>query len=130
MTIRTELETVLYNFGQLNNLPIAWEGVPFDSTKYEEYIQIFFLNRAIYNPTLEFSRKRTIGMLQINVCVKDGYGSNRVEELAEAVAALYPASNKQAFETVSIERHPQIGRAMIDANFRVIPVTIEYRQES
>lgn len=130
MTIRSELEAPLAAYCAANSIALSREGVPFDRTKFTEYLQIFFLDSSTINPYVEFSHKRIRGYVQINVCCPDGKGSKRVEELAEAVAALYPADNKQAFATVSIEQHPQIGRAMIDANFRVVPVTVSYRQES
>jgi hypothetical protein len=130
MTIRSELETVLGTFCTANNIARSIEGKPFDRSKVTEYVQLFFLDSSTTNPNVEFSRKRIRGMIQINICCPDGQGSKRVEELAQMVADLYPADNKQAFATVSIEQHPQIGRAMIDANFRVVPVTVSYRQES
>ncbi len=130
MTIRSELEAPLAAFAQTNNIPVAWEGQPFTKPTTGDYLRIFFLAKTITNPTIAFTDKRIRGLVQIDVCVPDGKGSKHVEELAEAVAALYPAANKQAFPTVSIEQHPQIGRAMIDGNFRVVPITIEYRQES
>lgn len=130
MTIRSELEAPLATYATANNIPVAWEGKPFTKPTTGDYLRIFFLNKSITNPTIDFESKRTRGMVQIDVCVPDGKGSKHAEELAEAIAALYPAANKQAFATVSIEQHPQIGRAMIDTNFRIIPVTIEYRQES
>lgn len=131
MTIRSELEAPLFAYSAANgNIPIAVEGKAFTKPTNADYLRIFFLDKSNSNPTVEFSRKRTRGMIQIDVCVPDGQGSKHAEELAEAIAALYPAANKQAFATVSIEQHPQIGRAMIDANFRVIPITVMYRQES
>lgn len=129
MTIRKELESAVAGFAKLNNLKVAWEGIPFDTTKVTEFLRVYFLTKAISNPTIDFVSKRTRGFMQIDVCVKDGNGSKRVEELAEEVAALYKPFDKEAFETVSIESYPQIGRAMIDANFRIVPVSIEYRQE-
>jgi len=131
MTIRSELEAPVVVYTQANTtIGLSVEGRPFDRTKFKEYLQVVFLDKAVYNPTVEFTRKRTRGALQINVCCEDGKGSKRVEELAEIIASLYPSFNKQAFATVSIEQHPQIGRAMIDANFRIVPITIWYRQES
>lgn len=130
MTIRSELETVLKEYAEDNSIAVAWEGASLDRTTLSEYVQLFFLDKAIVAPDLAVARKRTTGMVQINVCVRDGTGSKRVEELAEAVAALYPVANKQKFETVSIEQHPQIASAYIDGPFRIIPVTVEYRQES
>jgi hypothetical protein len=130
MTIRTELESPLATYATANNIPVAWEGKAFTKPTSGDYLRIFFLNKVISNPDVEFVRKRTIGMVQIDVCAPDGQGSKHVEELAEAIASLYPSYNKQAFPTVSIESHPQIGKAMIDSGFRVIPITIEYRQES
>ena len=130
MTIRSELEAPLINYCTTNSIAFSLEGKPFDRTKVTEYVQIFFLDQSISNPTVDMESKRIRGFVQINVCCQDGKGSKRVEELAEAISLLYPCANKQAFATVSIEQWPQIGRAMIDANFRIVPVTVRYRQES
>lgn len=130
MTVRSELETPLVDYANDNSIAIALEGCSLDRTGLIEFLEVIFLDKSVTNPTLEFSAKRTRGYMQVNVYVQDGMGSKRVEELAEAVAALYPAANKQAFATVSIEQHPQFSRAMIDGNFRVISVSIKYRQES
>lgn len=130
MTIRSELEAPLAAYCTANSIPLSREGQPFDRTSLKEYIQIFFLDKAITNPTVDMESKRTRGFVQINVCCEDKKGSKRVEELAEAISLLYPCANKQAFATVSIEQWPQIGRAMIDANFRIVPVTVRYRQEA
>lgn len=130
MTIRSELETPLAAFAAANNIPVAWEGKTFTKPTSGPYLQPFMLDKAIFNPTVDMERKRTRGFFQINVCVPDGRGSKEGEELAELIAALYPSANKQAFPTVSIEQHPQIAHALLDSNFRVIPVMIRYRQES
>lgn len=131
MTIRTELEAPLIAYGATNNIPVAKEGVAFTKPNPPApYLEIFFSDKKIINPTIEFTRKRIRGFVQINVYCPDGKGSKQVEDLAEAVAALYPAANKQAFATVSIEGHPQMGRAMVEPNFRMIPITVWYRQES
>lgn len=131
MTIRTELESPLIAYGLANNIKVAVEGVAFNATGVTEYLQITFSDKQIINPTLEFTRKRTRGFVQIDVKCPDGKGSKRVEELAEAVSSLYPPANKQAFSTVSIEGYPQISKARVtDTNFRVISVTVFYRQES
>jgi hypothetical protein len=131
MTIRSELEAPLVSYGLANNIKVSLEGIAFDATKTTEYLKITFSDRTIINPTVEFVRKRTRGFVQIDVYCPDGKGSKRVEELAEAVAALYPPYNKQLFPTVSIEGYPQISKARsADTNFRVISVTIWYRQES
>jgi hypothetical protein len=131
MTIRSELEAPLIAYGLANNIPVAKEGVAFTPPNPPApYLEIFFSDKKISNPTVEFSRKRTRGFVQINVYCPEGKGSKQIEELAEAVAALYPAANKQAFATVSIEGHPQIGRAMPETNFRMIPITVWYRQDS
>lgn len=129
MTIRSELEKKVVEYAASRSLAVAMEGCPFDRTNVSEYLEVFFLKKAIFARDVAVQGKTTRGMMQINVCVKDGTGSKRVEELAEAIAALYPVANKQAFPTVSIEQHPQIGPAFIDAKFRIVPITVEYRQE-
>ncbi len=136
MSIRSELESVLISYCTAHNIALSLEGVPFvkptipagNSTTY--YLQAFMLNSATTNPTVEMTRKRIRGFFQINCYAPDGFGSGKVEALADAVAALYPSYNKLAFPTVSIEQHPQTSQAFIDGPFRAVAVTVKYRQES
>lgn len=94
------------------------------------YLQPTMLDKGISSPNVDAARKRTRGYFQVKCYSLDGKGSKAVEVLAEQVAALYPLANKQAFETVSIEDHPQISQAMIDGIFRCIVVSVRYRQEA
>lgn len=130
MSVRTELETVITNFAASKDIRVAYEGAGFTPIPNKPYFRVFMLKPSRSNPTLEFSRMRVRGFMQIDVCYPVGTSNKIIEEMAEQVAALYPAANKQAFETVSIESHPDIGQIMLDGNFRVLPVSIEYRQES
>ena len=68
--------------------------------------------------------------MSVNVCVPDGQGSKTIESLAQQIVDLFPIVPKSLFTTVSIEQTPQVGQAMIDNAFRVVPVTIRYRQEA
>ncbi len=127
MTIRTEVESVIEDFAKSRGLKVAYEGCAFTPDNLP-YLRVFFMNKAIRAPDLAVQTKTTIGMFQVDVCCLDKRGSAEVEELAQAVADLFPCADKQAFPTITIEGHPQIGRAMIEGNFRIIPVTVEYRQ--
>lgn len=132
MTIRQELESKVAEWAATQSppIPVSYEGVPFTKPASGPYLQLFMLPSVTTNPTVDGVRKRIRGFFQINVCVPDGKGSKQVEEIAEAIASLFPVADKAAFPTVSIEQHAQTGQATIDAGFRVVPVTVRYRQES
>lgn len=130
MSIRSEIEKRVIDWAALQSpvIPVALEGVPFTKPKTGSYLRIWFLPKDVTNPTIDALRKRTKGFFQIDCCTLDGTGSAVVETLADNVAALFPVVPKVG--TVSIEQFPQIGQALIQDLWRVIPLTISYRQES
>lgn len=131
MSIRSELETKIaaYAASLSPALPVAYEGVPFTPpTNGSGYLQPFLLANTVTNVTTDGKRLRTRGNFQINCWVPDGTGSKKVEDLANAVAALYPTLPKTG--TVSIESPPQTSAAFTNASWRVITVTVSYRQEA
>jgi len=131
MTVRSEIEQKLATFATTQSpaIPISYEGVPFTKPTSGPYFEVFFLNSSTQDVTVDGTRRRVRGYVQINVCYPDGKGSKAVEAMAEAVSALYPVVPKSLFTSVSIDQSAQIGRAFISDNFRVVPVTIYYRQE-
>lgn len=133
MTIRSEIETRLLNWANAQSPPIrvALEGVPFTKpTDGSPYLQIFFLNTSTTNPAIDGTRIRVRGVVQINCCVPDGKGSKQVDALAQSIIDLFPIVPKSLFSTVSIEQTPDAGPAIIDATWRIVPVSIKFRQES
>ena len=94
------------------------------------YLQVWFAGSTTANPTVDGTRKRTRGFMQVNIAALNGQGSKQGEDLAQQIVDLFPILPKSLFTTVSIEQTPQTGQALIDGVFRVIPVTIRYRQEA
>lgn len=133
MTIRSEIESRLITWAQAQVPPIlvSLEGVPFTKpTDGSAYLQIFFLGSASTNTSVDGLGVRVRGIAQINCCVPDGKGSKQVEALSQNIVDLFPVVPKSLFTTVSIEQTPSVGQAMIDATWRIVPVTIKYRQEN
>lgn len=130
MSVRDELEAKLISFAATNNIALSLEGVPFVRPSGLPYLQCWMLGSQPADITVDATRKRIRGVFAINVCCLDGRGSKQVETLAAQVTALYPIVPKELFSTCSIEQTPQTGQAMIDSNYRIIPVTVRYRQEA
>lgn len=130
MSIRSELELKLstWAYSQVPPIPVAWEGVPFIPPTTGSYVQPFLLANVVKNITVDGKRVRTRGNFQINVWVKDGTGSKAIEDLSDAVAGLYTVLPKTG--TVSIEQQPQTSASFTSVDWRVIYVTVNYRQES
>jgi hypothetical protein len=130
MSLRSELETRLANWASAQSppIPVAWEGFPFVPPQNGgPYIQPFLLANTVTNATVDAARTRTRGNFQINVWVKDGKGSKVVEDLSNTIAALYPVLPKVG--TVSVESPPQTSAAFTNVDWRVITISISYRQE-
>lgn len=132
MSIRSELEGTLLTWAAAQSPPllVCVEGVPFVKPTNAPYLQVWLTSSVTTNPTVDGKRKRVRGFVSVNICVPDGKGSKQAEDLAQQIVDLFPVVPKSLFTTVSIEQTPQTGQAMIDNAFRVIPVTIRYRQES
>lgn len=128
MSIRSELETPLAAFAAAQNIPVAWEGVPFVAPTTGPYLQSYLLGSVTTNASVDGTRQRVRGTFQINVVVHDGLGSEAVDALAAQVVALYPLLPKTG--TVSIEQPPQTGAAILVVDKRYIPIKIAYRQET
>lgn len=130
MSVRSELETRLAVWAAAQQPPIlvAYEGVPFTPPTSGSYLQPFLLANTVTNITVDGKRIRTRGNFQINCWTKDGTGSKIIEDLANTVSLLYTVL--PIIGTVRIVSNPQTSAAFTNADWRVISITIPYRQES
>lgn len=128
MSTRSEMEIKLINWAaaQVPPVQVAIEGVPFVRGT-TPFIQVFFLNSSNINPTLSGTRTRTRGILQVNCWVKDGKGPKVIEDIAEAIVALFPVVPK--IGSVSVEQTPNISQLLTDEDWKIAPVQIKYRTE-
>lgn len=129
MSVRSELEARVLTYANSQNppIPVSYEGVPFTRPN-GTFLQCFMLPSTTINPTVDASRRRTRGAMQVNVWVKDGKGSYLVDKIAEDIVNLFPVVPKTGI--TSIEQTPQTGQAITESDFRIVPVTIKYRVES
>jgi hypothetical protein len=132
MNIRQEVETAVAAFASEQNpvLPIAYEGVPFTKPTSTPWLEVVFLNSATMNATVDATRSRTYGTIQISCYVPDGNGMKVLDNLTRDVAALFPVFDKERYTTFSVEQPPNISSAMIDTQFRMAAVRVKYRQEA
>ena len=128
MTVRIELEGRLATYATANNIPVAWEGYPFNPPNTGAFLQPIFLTPNSICPTLDGVRTRTRGNFQVNVIMKDGVGSAALEKIVSDIVALYPILPKSG--EVSIEEPAQRSAAILLLDKRMISVTINYRHES
>jgi hypothetical protein len=131
MNIRQEVETAVTTFAAAQTPPVAvaYEGVPFTKPKNLPYIEIVFLNNTITNATVDATRARVYGTVQINVSVPDGKGMKQLDDLTSGIADLFPVADKERFSTFSVEQPPNVSASMMDIQYRWAAVRIKYRQE-
>lgn len=126
-TIRQEVETKVKAWASSKGIALALENVPFtkpDTT----WIQLYIIPATTVNPTVNAKRATMFGFLQFNIYTKDGIGTKASEELAQEIIDLFPVVPKTG--TVSIEQTGSIMNPLYDAQWRVTPVRIRYRQEN
>lgn len=129
--IRAELETRLkmWAASQPTKIPVAYEGVAFTKPTDGMYLETFLLPTDVIDSDLAATRKRYIGIFQVNCWAKSGKGMGQVEQLAQNIIDLFPILPKTG--AVSIERTPYAeGSILDDTGWIIVPVTIEYRYES
>lgn len=126
-TIRNILENKLKSWAVSNNINnIAYEGVAFEKPT-TTWIEAKIDHAATINPTVDAIRKTYFGILQININVKDGNGTRVIETLADSLIQEFAVLPKLG--NLSIERTPYVGSSWVDAQWRVLPVRINYRYE-
>lgn len=131
MNIRQEVEKTLLAFAsaQTPKIPVAFEGVPFTKPSTGPYLEIVFLEPVVLNPTVDVTRVRKFGVIQIMCFVEDGKGLKQLDALTESVAALFPVTEKQRYTTFTVEQTPSISGSMPEDRFRCAVVRVKYRQE-
>lgn len=132
MNIRQEVESAISLFASSQNpaIPVAFEGVPFTKPSSGSWLEVVFLSSQTTTATVDASRTRTYGMVQISCYTVDGKGMKQLDTLTAAVADLFPVADKARYSTFSVEQPAQISAAMIDTQFRMAAVRIRYRQEA
>jgi hypothetical protein len=128
MSVRSEFESRLNTWALANNIPVAFEGVPFTKPTNTPYAQSFLVVALVENPNVTAIRTRAKGYFQVNIWGLDGLGALETETLANSLAAAFPVVPK--IGTVSVERPPYIAPALVVDAWRCVPVQIYYRVEN
>lgn len=87
--LRALIEAPLRNYASDNDLPVAWEDIPFD-TPIGTYVRFNLLPAQTRSEDLAGKHRVFTGVAQITICVQSGRGRAGVSDIAAALAALYP----------------------------------------
>ena len=130
MSVRSELSVRIAALATTLTLPVAYENVPFTKpANLLPFLEVFIVPATTLDVTVDGTRQREVGYLQVNVWSKQGVGTKQGEDITNAVRSAFPIVPKQG--NVSIENTPTIKQAILDASgYRIIPVIIIYRQET
>lgn len=130
MNIRQEIESAVAAFANAQSppIPIAYEGVAFTKPS-GPYLEILFLDSSAMNATVDASRIRKYGIVQISCYVLDGRGMKELDALTDNIIALFPVNDKGLYTTFSVEQPPNASPPMGDTKFRMAAVRVKYRQE-
>ncbi len=126
--IRQFFEGRLHTWATAQSLPVAYENVDFEKPVNSTWLQATLMPTTTFNTETTAAHSRHLGLFQVTVWSRKGNGSGECEQVAEAVAALFPVLPKG---TVSVEKPPHIGQAMSDDSGWIgKPVLITYRYEA
>jgi hypothetical protein len=128
-TIRLEVEAKVkaWAAAQSPAIPIAYENAAFAKTD-TTFIELYIIPATTVNQTVSAARKTLTGLIQFNIYTKEGVGTKKSEELAQALIDLFPVVPKTG--TVSIEQTGSIMNTLYEAQWLVTPVRFRYRQEN
>lgn len=128
-TVRSEIESKIIAWAATKSpaIKLALENVPF--TKPETtFIEVYIIPATTVNPNIDGVRTTLYGIIQFNIYSKQAVGTKESEDLAQELIDLFPVVPKTG--TVSIEQTGSILNPMYDAQWRMLPVRIRYRQEN
>jgi len=129
--IRAELETRLFDWAQAQNpkVPIAFESAPFTKPETGVFLEAFLIPNVTIDADVAATRKRLVGIFQVNCWARSGKGMGEVDRLAASVIDAFPVVPKSG--EVSIEQTPYADKSLSDnSGWVIVPVTIMYRYES
>lgn len=128
-TLRNEVETKLRTWAESKSpvIQVAYENVSFTKPT-TTFVEVYISPAATVNPTVNAKRATQYGIIQINIYCKAGEGTKKSEDLAQELIELFPVIPKSG--TVSIEQTGSIMAPLYDAQWRVLPVRFQYRQEN
>jgi hypothetical protein len=132
MNIRQEIEGAIAAFAAAQSpaITVSYEGVAFNKPVGAPWLEVVFLNSVTTNATVDAARTRTYGTVQIAVYVPDNKGMKQLDTLTNAIAALFPVTDRARYSTFFVDQPPNISPAMIDTQFRMAAVRVKYRQEA
>ena len=129
MSVRSELTVRLAALATTLSLPLCTEGNPFvKPLSNAAFLEMFILPAATLDVTVDGTRQRMVGVMQINVWCPSGKGTKASDDIVDAIVAAFKVVPK--IGTVSIETTPSAKQAIIDpSGYRITPVVCSYRQE-
>jgi hypothetical protein len=129
-TIRSFFEGALKTWADAQSpaLSISFENTSFSKPSTGNFLECFLIPNETINPAVNGTRKREIGIFQVNVWTRQNSGSKDAMTIAQGIVDLFPLVPKGA---VSVEKTPSIEKSLLDnSGWYITPVTIEYRLET
>lgn len=129
--IRAYFETKLNTWAAAQSpvVPIAFEAVGFTKPDDAPYLEVFLMPTTTSNRSVGAIKTRERGIFQISVVAPTGEGPKEAQDLAKAIAGLFPVYPKD--NAVSVEFPPHVSSAFLNADGRrTVPISITYRYDN
>jgi hypothetical protein len=130
VSIRSELNNRLSVLATSLALPLCLENTKFTKPLGNApFLEMFIIPAATLDVTVDGTRQRQVGIMQINVWCPVGNGTKQTDDIVAAIKTSFPLVPKQG--SVSIENTPSEKQAILDpSGYRITPIIIPYRMES
>lgn len=130
MTARSELTVRVAALAATLNVPVAYENNTFvKPLGNTPFLEMFVVPAVTVDVSVDGTRQRELGYMQINVWCPTGSGTKQGEDIAQALKAAFPII--PIIGSTAISSTPTIRQAIFDSSsgYRIIPVMFNYRLE-
>lgn len=129
--IRAALEGHIYVFAKTQGLPVAWEGVDFESETDQSYLRVFVMPATSDSTDLAGNHRLYRGVLQVDIVMPSGKGMGDIEQLAGQIIAHCPKDRRllTANGFVQLISVMSMGPKLISGGVTALPLTSFYRMD-
>ncbi|MEG6293878.1 DUF4128 domain-containing protein [Enterobacter hormaechei] len=129
--IAAALAARLGEWADAEDIPVAWENVPFTPPSDGLYLAVHYMPAKPRTVDLGLRCRIYSGVYQINVVAPVGIGRTDVVALADRVAELFPEGQEiegRGF-TCWIDQTPGVFRGITTSVAYTVPVSLNYRAD-
>ena len=122
---RRSAETMLKGWSETVGLPVAYDNVPFDSTKYDEWVRVTVLNGDSFEAAVGSNCVRNTGLITVQIFTNQWDGSSACRQYADQIADIF----KGVVDKDVTYRAGALTRVGHDGDFFQMNIVIPYQHD-